>query len=133
MATQRTGRPSQAGDSTIRQTANAVGSMFEAGANLVGRGVAAGVEGAGALADRAAEMTGITSPAEAGRAAGRAAERAVETTMSMGRSVAAGARRVAGTTGRTAERAADRAASMARSAKTAAIGKPARKRKRTAA
>ena len=59
MTTQRTGRPPEAGDSAIRQTANAVGSMIETGANLVGRGVAAGVEGAGALADRAAEVTGI--------------------------------------------------------------------------
>src|SRR6266513_1873998 len=113
MATHRTGHPSQAGDSAIRQTANAVGNMIEAGAGLVGRGVAAGMEGAGALADRAAEMTGIDSPAEAGRAA----ERAVERTVAMGRSVAAGARRAVGTTERTAERAADRTASMARATK----------------
>lgn len=120
MATQKTGRPTQAGDSAIRQTANAVGSMLETGASLVGRGVAAGVEGAGALADRAAEMTGITSPADAGRAAGRVADRAIESTMSMGRSVAAGTRRMAGTTGRAADRAVTTAARVIKPRKSTA-------------
>src|SRR3954464_16052719 len=99
MATQRTGRPSQTSDSAIRQTASAVGNMIETGANFVGRGVAAGMEGAAALADRAVEMTGLSSPTTAGRAA----ETAVGSTASMGRSVAAGTRRAASSTERAAD------------------------------
>src|SRR4051812_36824524 len=100
MATQRTGRPSQASDSVMRQTASAVGNMIETGANLVGRGVAAGMEGAAALADRAVEMTGLNSPTTAGRAA----ESAVGNTASMGRSVARSTQRAASSTERVADR-----------------------------
>jgi hypothetical protein len=49
-----------------------VGEVIEAGANLMGRGMAAGVETMAAVADRAIEMTGITSPRNAARAADRA-------------------------------------------------------------
>ena len=73
-------------DSTIEQTAQVVGEIVETGATLVGRGLAAGVEGMGQLANRAAEMTGINSPASAGKAA----ESATRSTMTAARSVRKG-------------------------------------------
>ena len=85
--------------------------MIETGATLVGRGIAAGMQGAGALADRAAEKTGITSPAAARRVAGDA----VDSTMTMARSAAKA-------TGRTVTKAA-RAANRARRA----MARPAKK------
>ena len=102
MATQREARSQTSRNSTVQQTADALGNMLESGANLMGRGMAAGVEGAGALANRAMEMTGLTSPA----AAGRTASRVAASTASTGRSMASGATRMATTAERAAERSA---------------------------
>ena len=73
----------------------AVGELIESGATVMGRGLAAGVEGMAQLTERAAQMTGMTSP----RAAGKTAESAARTTMTAARSAA-----------RTAGRATQRAA-----------------------
>ena len=48
-------------DSVIEQSARAVGQLIESGATVMGRGLAAGVEGMTQLKERAAEMTGLTS------------------------------------------------------------------------
>ena len=56
-------------DSIIEQSAEAMSQLIESGATVVGRGLAAGVEGMAQLTERAAEMTGLTSPRNVGRAA----------------------------------------------------------------
>ena len=64
-------------DSVIEKAARTVGELVESGATAMGRGLAAGAEGMANLTERAAEMTGITSPS----AAGKTAESAARTTM----------------------------------------------------
>ena len=58
-------------DSLIEQSARAVGELIESGATAMGRGLAAGVEGMTRLTERASEMTGITSPRDAGKTGGK--------------------------------------------------------------
>jgi hypothetical protein len=122
--TTNTGGPS---DSTIEQSAQAVGNIIETGATVVGRGLAAGVEGSAQLADRAAQMTGMTSP----RAIGNAAENAARSTMTAARSAARTTRSAARSTATAASRTAGMARAKSRGRATRAAtrtAKPAAKR-----
>ena len=94
MATKDTTANSGNSDSVIEQSAQTVGEIIESGATVVGRGLAAGVEGMAQLAERAAQMTGLTSP----RAIGKAAENATRTTMTAARSAATDHQRAARST-----------------------------------
>jgi hypothetical protein len=125
MATRDTTTTGGTKDSAIEQSAQAVGDLIETGATVVGRGLAAGVEGMAQLADRAAQMTGMTSP----RAIGNAAENAARSTMTTARSAVRTTRSAARRTATAASRASGRAT---RAAKRAAKPAPRRSRKRSA-
>lgn len=113
MATDRsTDAPPSKGnsDSLIEQSARAVSELIESGATVMGRGLAAGVQGMAQLTERAAEMTGVT-PGAIAKAADRAAastasasRSAVRTTQKAGRSTARLAKRTVARTTRAAKR-----------------------------
>jgi hypothetical protein len=84
MASEQTKGASHGRESVIRESAKAMGEMIETGANLIGRGMAAGVEGMGHIAASAAEMAGLSSP----RTAAPTVKRASRSTVSVGRSFA---------------------------------------------
>jgi hypothetical protein len=67
-----------------------MGEMIETGANLIGRGVAAGVEGMGHIAASAAEMAGLSSARTTAptRTAPQTVKRASRSPVSVGRSFA---------------------------------------------
>ena len=86
---------------TDKPAAETVGEMMESGANIVGRGISAGIEGLSQLADLAMK---VKQAAPSPEAVGSATTRAINSTAAVGRSVAKGARDVA----RTASRAGNR-------------------------
>ena len=84
MATQRRSQRSEPKRSTIKEAATSFGDMVETAAGVLGRGMAATVRGAGEIADRASEMTGLSTkedapPTAAVRAASQATERVSRT------------------------------------------------------
>jgi hypothetical protein len=93
-----------------------VSEMMETGANIVGRGIAAGIEGLSQLAELAMKAGRAATPSPA--TVNRATTRAAQTSTFVGRSIAKGARQAAGTTSRAATR-----------VKRAAAGTKARKKK----
>ena len=110
-------------DSAIEQSARAVGQLVESGATVMGRGLAAGVEGMVELKERAAEMTGLTSASAAGKTAESAARTTITAARSVARSAARATRRAASSTASAASRTAGRAMSAAKRTAGKAKGK----------
>src|SRR5258706_8939487 len=87
MQTRRRSQRSEPKSSILKDSATSLGDMVETAAGVLGRGMAAAVRGAGDVADRAAEITGLStkadappaSPPAAVRAASRATERVSRT------------------------------------------------------
>src|SRR5437016_2734415 len=98
---ERKDRIGQAGNATSKPAAETVGEMMESGANIVGRGITAGIEGLSQLADLAMK---VKRAAPSPETVGRATTRAITTTAAVGRSVAKGTREVARSTSRAGSR-----------------------------
>ncbi len=108
-------------DSVIEQSAQKVGDLVESGAAVLAK-----------LTERAAQVTGITSPGTAGKTAKSAARTAMTAARSAGRATQRAARTTASAASRTAARAMGAAKRATGTSKRAAKATPKRAVKRAA-
>ena len=80
------GGPPTGEQSKVQQAGEVIGEMMEAGAIMVGRGVAAGVESLSQLANRAAQLTAAAAPQSVVRGTQQAAKNTLDAAKTVARS-----------------------------------------------